>query len=177
MIAGYSHIGWVSRRSISKMLISVLCLCLWASQAIAADDPQAVIKTGTEQVLKLLKKYPENTQVRREKIRVAVDRYVDEYFDFDEIAKHALEHDGTSSLPKSSRNLRGTSVNCSLTRTSERSKSIRMKRSRTTRNRLEAIVPLSRPLEQGTSLVRSPSIITSASRTGNGRYATSLSRG
>jgi phospholipid transport system substrate-binding protein len=90
MIEAYSHVGWVSRPLISKMLISVLCLCLWASQAIAADDPQAVIKTGTDQVLKLLKKYPENTQVRREKIRVAVDRYVDEYFDFDEIAKHAL---------------------------------------------------------------------------------------
>jgi phospholipid transport system substrate-binding protein len=90
MIEAYSHVGWVSRPLTSKMLISVLCLCLWASQAIAADDPQVVIKTGTDQVLKLLKKYPENTQVRREKIRVAVDRYVDEYFDFDEIAKHAL---------------------------------------------------------------------------------------
>ncbi len=90
MIAGYSRIGWVSRRSISKMLISALCLCLWASQAIAADDPQAVIKNGTDQVLALLQKYPENTQVRREKIRTAVDKYVDEYFDFDEIAKHAL---------------------------------------------------------------------------------------
>ena len=90
MIEAYSHVGWASRPLISKMLISVFCLCLWASQAIAADDPQAVIKTGTDQVLKLLKKYPENTQVRREKIRVAVDRYVDEYFDFDEIAKHAL---------------------------------------------------------------------------------------
>jgi phospholipid transport system substrate-binding protein len=90
MIVAYSPIGLVSRRPISKVLILVLCLCLWAPQAIAANDPQAVIKTGTDQVLELLKKYPENTQVRREKIRTAVDKYVDEYFDFDEIAKHAL---------------------------------------------------------------------------------------
>lgn len=90
MIAAYSPIGLVSRRPISKVLISVLCLYLRAPQAIAANDPQAVIKTGTDQVLELLKKYPENTQVRREKIRTAVDKYVDEYFDFDEIAKHAL---------------------------------------------------------------------------------------
>ncbi len=90
MIAAYSPIGLVNRRPIYQALISVLCLCLWASQAIAANDPQAVIKTGTDQVLALLKKYPENTRVRREIIRTAVDKCVDEYFDFDEIAKHAL---------------------------------------------------------------------------------------
>lgn len=80
----------MSRRPISKTLISALCLCLWASQAIAAENPQAVIKAGTDRVLQILRKYPENTQVRREKIRAAVDKYVDEYFDFDQIAKYAL---------------------------------------------------------------------------------------
>lgn len=68
------------------MLVSVVCLCLWASHAIAAENPQVVVKTGTDKVLQLLKQYPENTQLRREKIRVAVN----EYFDFNEIAKRAL---------------------------------------------------------------------------------------
>ncbi len=90
MIAAYSHIRRVSGRHLSKTLISALCLCLWASQAIAAENPQAVIKTGTDQVLQLLKRYPEDTRDRREKIRTVVVKYLDEYFDFDEIAKHAL---------------------------------------------------------------------------------------
>jgi phospholipid transport system substrate-binding protein len=71
---------------ISKTLILVVCLSSWGSRAIAAENPQAVIKTGTYQVLQLLKKYPQNTQVRREKIRAVVN----EYFDFDAIAKRAL---------------------------------------------------------------------------------------
>jgi phospholipid transport system substrate-binding protein len=86
MIVTQSQIGWLSKRPVSKMLIWVVCLCLWASHAIAAENPQGVIKTGTDKVLQLLKQYPENTQVRREKIRAAVN----EYFDFDEIAKRAL---------------------------------------------------------------------------------------
>ncbi|SPF38217.1 Toluene tolerance family protein [Syntrophobacter sp. SbD1] len=90
MIAAYSHLRWVSRRPISKTLISVLCLCLWASQAIAVENPQAVIKTGTDQVIQLLKRYPENTRARREIIRAVVVKYVDEYFDFDEISKLTL---------------------------------------------------------------------------------------
>jgi phospholipid transport system substrate-binding protein len=90
MIAAYSQIRRVGGRHISKTLISVVGLCLWASQAIAAPNPQAVIKSGTDQVLQFLKQYPENTRVRREKIRAVVDEYVGEYFDFDEIAKRAL---------------------------------------------------------------------------------------
>lgn len=90
MIAAYSQIRRVGGRHISKTLISVACLCLWASQAIAAPNPQAVIKSGTDQVLQFLKEYPEDTRVRREKIRAVVEEYVGEYFDFDEIAKRAI---------------------------------------------------------------------------------------
>ncbi|MGA2939084.1 MAG: ABC transporter substrate-binding protein [Syntrophobacteraceae bacterium] len=86
MIVNQSQIGWLSKRPVSRMLISLVCLCLWASHAIAAENPQAVVKTGTDKVLQLLKQYPENTQVRREKIRAAVN----EYFDFEEIARRAL---------------------------------------------------------------------------------------
>jgi len=86
MIAARLQIGWVSRGTIFKTLISALCLCLWASQVIAAENPRVVVKTGTDQVLNLLKQYKEDTRVRRDKIRAVVD----EYFDFDEISKHAL---------------------------------------------------------------------------------------
>jgi phospholipid transport system substrate-binding protein len=86
MIVTQSQIGGLSKRPVSKMLIWVVCLCLWASYAIAAENPEAVIKTGTDKVLQLLKQYPQNALVRREKIRAAVN----EYFDFEEIAKRAL---------------------------------------------------------------------------------------
>ncbi len=86
MILTHSQIVRFSRRPVSKTLIPMVCLCLLASQAIAAENPREVVKTGTDQVLQLLRQYPGNTQVRREKIRAVVD----EYFDFDEIAKRAL---------------------------------------------------------------------------------------
>ncbi len=86
MIAANSQIGRVIKRLISKTLISLVCLCLCASQAIAAENPQAVVKTGTGQALQLLKEYPENTQARRQRIWAVVNQY----FDFDAIAKRAL---------------------------------------------------------------------------------------
>lgn len=86
MIAVNSQIGRVSKRLISNMLISLLCFCMCASQAIAAENPQAVVKTGTDQVLQLLKQYPENTHERRQKIWSVVKAY----FDFDAIAKRAV---------------------------------------------------------------------------------------
>ncbi|MFZ0930243.1 MAG: ABC transporter substrate-binding protein [Syntrophobacteraceae bacterium] len=81
-----SQIGSVRKSIVFKMLIPVVCFCLWASHAAAAENPQAVVQSGIDQVLQLLKEYPENSQVRREKIRAVVD----EYFDFNEIAKRAL---------------------------------------------------------------------------------------
>ena len=86
MIAAHSQIRRVNRSHIAKTLVSLLCLCLWASRALAAENPQAVVKTGTDQVLQLLKQYPESSGVRRGKIRAVVDQY----FDFDAIAKRAL---------------------------------------------------------------------------------------
>jgi phospholipid transport system substrate-binding protein len=82
----HSHVGRMKKHLISKTLISVVCLCLCASLGMAADNPVAVVKTGTDQVLQLLREYPGNAQVRREKIRAVVDNY----FDFDGIAKNAL---------------------------------------------------------------------------------------
>ncbi len=86
MYVARSQIGLMSKRFISKTLILVVCLCLWGSPAIAAGDPQAVVQTGTEQVLKILKQYPEDTRDRRERIREAVDGY----FDFEAISRLAV---------------------------------------------------------------------------------------
>jgi|GEM_PF-4528940 hypothetical protein len=61
MIVTQSQPGWVGKRPAFKMLISAVCLCLCASHAIAAENPQAVVKAGTDNVLQLLKQYPENT--------------------------------------------------------------------------------------------------------------------
>ncbi|MGO9021121.1 MAG: phospholipid-binding protein MlaC [Syntrophobacteraceae bacterium] len=86
MFVARSQIGLMSKRFISETLILVVCLCLWGSRAIAAENPQAVVQTGTDQVLKILKQYPQDTRARREKIQAAVDGY----FDFGAIAKLAL---------------------------------------------------------------------------------------
>jgi phospholipid transport system substrate-binding protein len=76
----------MSKSFISKTLILVVCLCLWGSQAIAAEDPQAVVQTGTDQVLKILEQYPQDTPARREQIQAVVDGY----FDFEAIARLAV---------------------------------------------------------------------------------------
>lgn len=57
---------------------------MWATQALAAfQDPQTVVKSGTNQVLQILKQYPQDSQARREKIRAVVDKY----FDFEDISR------------------------------------------------------------------------------------------
>jgi phospholipid transport system substrate-binding protein len=76
----------MSKRFISKTLILVVCLCLWGSWAIAAEDPQAVVQTVTDQVRKILKQYPEDTRASREQIRAVVDGY----FDFEAISRLAV---------------------------------------------------------------------------------------
>jgi len=75
-----------SRHRVSKMLISIACHCFWALQAIASENPEQVIKSGTDQVLKILNEQPENTLARRE----AIQAIVDEYFDFEGIARYVL---------------------------------------------------------------------------------------
>ena len=86
MFATHPQIELMNKHLISKTLILVVCLCLWGSPAIAAGDPQAVVQTGTEQILKILKQYPEDTRARREQIREVVDGY----FDFEAIARLAV---------------------------------------------------------------------------------------
>jgi phospholipid transport system substrate-binding protein len=86
MFIARSQIGLMGKRFISKTLILVVCLCLWGSQAIAAENPQAVVQNGTDQVLKILAQYPEDTWARREQIRAVVDGYVD----FEAIARLAV---------------------------------------------------------------------------------------
>jgi phospholipid transport system substrate-binding protein len=86
MIVARSQIGLMSKRFISKTLILVVCLYLWGSQAIAAENPQAVVQTGTDQILKILTQYPQDTRARKEQIRAVVDGY----FDFEAIARLAV---------------------------------------------------------------------------------------
>ena len=81
-----SQIELMSKRFILKTLILLVCLCLWGSQAIAAENPQAVVQTGMDQVLKILTQYPQDTHARREQIQAAVDGY----FDFEAIARLAV---------------------------------------------------------------------------------------
>ena len=77
MRAARSQIGLMSKRFISETLILVVCLCLWGLPAIAADDPQTVIQTGTEQIIKILHEQPQETRARRDQIREVVYGYVD----------------------------------------------------------------------------------------------------
>ncbi len=86
MCADHSKIGLVSKRLIFKTLILAVCFCLWGSQAIAAENPLAVVKTGTDQVLNILKQNPQDTPARSEKIRAVVDQY----FDFEGMSRLAV---------------------------------------------------------------------------------------
>ena len=86
MNLAHSQIESMSKHLISRMLILVVCICLWGSQAIAAENPLDVVKSGTDQVIKILKQYPQDTRARREKIRGVVDKY----FDYNGISKLAL---------------------------------------------------------------------------------------
>jgi phospholipid transport system substrate-binding protein len=81
-----TNIRLAGRPQVFKIFISIVCLCFWASPAIASANPEEVIKRGTDQVLEILNENPENTQTRREKIREVVD----EYFDFEGIARCVL---------------------------------------------------------------------------------------
>ena len=86
----------MSKRFMSKSLILVVCLCLWGSSVIAAENPQAVVQTGTDRVLKILKQYPQDTRARREQIRAVVDGY----FDFEAIAGLSVGPRWQSLLPE-----------------------------------------------------------------------------
>jgi phospholipid transport system substrate-binding protein len=85
----------MSKRFISITLILVVC-CLWGSQAIAAENPQAVVQNGMDQVLQILTQYPQDTLDRREQIQAVVDGY----FDFEAIARLAVGPRWKSLLPE-----------------------------------------------------------------------------
>ena len=76
----------MSKCIISMALIIFVCLGLNVSRGVAFEDPDALVKAGMDKVLLLLKEYPGDMQVRREKIR----NVVDSDFDFTEMAKRAL---------------------------------------------------------------------------------------
>lgn len=86
MIAKISQYRQVSKRFISKTIISLVCLCLCASQAIAAENPQTVVKNFTDEVFQILRQNPENTLARRLQIEAVVDKY----FDMEAIARLAI---------------------------------------------------------------------------------------
>jgi phospholipid transport system substrate-binding protein len=90
------QIGLMSKRFILKTLILVVCLCLWDSQAIAAENPQAVVQNGMDQILQILTRYPQDTRDRREQIQAVVDGY----FDFEAIARLAVGPRWKSELPE-----------------------------------------------------------------------------
>jgi len=76
----------ISERFGLKMLVLLVGFCLWNPLAIAADSPLQVVRTGTEQVLSILMKNPQDTQARREQIQAVLDRY----FDFESMARFSL---------------------------------------------------------------------------------------
>ena len=83
-------------RFISKTLVLVACLCLWGSPAIAGENPQTVIQTGMDRVLKILTQCPQDTRTRREQIQTVVGGY----FDFEAIARLAVGPRWASLLPE-----------------------------------------------------------------------------
>jgi phospholipid transport system substrate-binding protein len=91
-----SQIGLKWKHFILKTLILMVCLCLWDSQAIAVENPQAVVQNGMDQVLQILTRHPQDTRDRREQIEAVVDGY----FDFEAIARLAVGPRWKSQLPE-----------------------------------------------------------------------------
>lgn len=103
MSASNTQIGQVSRRFIYKMLIPLLSLCLWVTPAIAAEGPQAVVKNGTDEVLNLLRQYPEASRARTKQIEAVISRF----FDFEAMARLAVGPDWNSVSPQQQREFTG----------------------------------------------------------------------
>jgi len=81
-----THDASIRKRFISEALILLVCLGLCDAWAIEAEGPQSALQTGTDQILKIHKQYPQDTLARREKIRAVIDGY----FDFEAIARLAV---------------------------------------------------------------------------------------
>lgn len=78
--------GSICKHLISKALIVVIGLSFWIPRAVAFENPQAVVRAGTDQVLQILREYPQDTEARRAKVREAVNGY----FDFNAISRLAV---------------------------------------------------------------------------------------
>lgn len=74
------------RSYIVKLYVVLLSLILSAPQVLAASDPIQVVETGTQKVLQVLEKNKTDTEARRQAIR----KIVDEYFNFDEMARRSI---------------------------------------------------------------------------------------
>lgn len=66
--------------------IVAVALSLPVNRAVAAPSPQEVVRTGTDQVLQILKERSRDRDGRR----MAIRKVVNEYFDFDDMAKRSL---------------------------------------------------------------------------------------
>jgi phospholipid transport system substrate-binding protein len=92
---GRSQIGLMGKRLVSGLLILAVCLCLSGTPAIAADSPQTVIQTGTDQILQLLRQYPQDTAARRQQVQAVVNKY----FDFEAMTRLAIGRGWNSLSP------------------------------------------------------------------------------
>jgi phospholipid transport system substrate-binding protein len=70
----------------SRLVLTALVMFFVMPAPAVASDPVDTVQSGTQRVLQMLEQYPDDTHQRREKIRQAVN----EYFDFEEMAKRSL---------------------------------------------------------------------------------------
>ena len=76
----------MGKRFTLTMLIMLFCLGTWGTRAFAAESAQAVVQSGTNQIVQILSQYPQNTRARREQIHAVVDKY----FDFEAMSRLAV---------------------------------------------------------------------------------------
>ncbi|MGC8492256.1 MAG: MlaC/ttg2D family ABC transporter substrate-binding protein [Syntrophobacteraceae bacterium] len=86
MRASTTQIGRVSKRSLYKLLLVLVSLCLWASPAMAVESPRAVVQNGADQVLSILRQHPQPSPARVQQIEAVISRY----FDFETMARMAV---------------------------------------------------------------------------------------
>ncbi|HAM53231.1 MAG TPA: hypothetical protein DCP92_21975 [Nitrospiraceae bacterium] len=76
MFAARSQIGLMSKHLILMLTLGV-CFCLCNSPVLSAENPQTVVKTVADQILKIIEQYPEDIRARRQQIEAIVDKHVD----------------------------------------------------------------------------------------------------
>jgi phospholipid transport system substrate-binding protein len=86
MVSGHLESRRMRHAIISRLLVAAICSCFFVGLAQAASSPLETVQTGTDKVLHTLKEHSGDSQKRREGIR----KIVDDYFDFDEMARRSL---------------------------------------------------------------------------------------